>query len=325
VSRRVRWVVAALFLLLFAAGAVFVLFLRNPIATVVILQRRALDKAGFERVGIGAGPERIVGFEKGDGPPLLLLHGLGDQAGSWSAVAPALAGSWSVLAIDLPGHGDSEPREGDLKMAAVVAGAELALNRAASRGPAVVVGNSLGGWLAALLAARHPESVSRLVLVDGGPLRGEPGAPSLMPRDRREAAAVMSLVRDPSAPPIAGFVLDDVIRRAASGPIGRLSRDLPGLGAHLLDEAALAAVSTPTDLLWGASDRLVPLAYADRLLAALPAARLTTIERCGHIPQNECPERFLAALEEVLASGPQRPAQQGDDGKADESGAEPAS
>jgi len=157
-------------------------------------------------------------------------------------------------------------------------------------------------------------------------LRGEPGAPSLMPRDRREAGAVMALVRDPSAPPIAGFVLDDVVRRAASGPIGRLSRDVPGLVSHLLDEEALAAVSAPTDLLWGASDRLVPLAYADRLLAALPAARLTTIERCGHIPQNECPERFLSRLEELLAAAPPQPAASAapTDADAEAPAAEPA-
>jgi pimeloyl-ACP methyl ester carboxylesterase len=93
------------------------------------------------------------------------------------------------------------------------------------------------------------------------------------------------------------------VRRAAAGPIARLSRDLPGLVAHLLD-GRLGEIATPTELVWGVSDQVVPLAYAERLRAALPAARLARVERCGHIPQVECPERFTAVLAERLAAPP---------------------
>jgi pimeloyl-ACP methyl ester carboxylesterase len=304
VKNRGRWMAGGVLALLVALAAGAVLFVLHPIGTAYRLQRRTLASAGFERVVLGEGDARLTLFEAGSGPAILFLHGLGDQAGTWSKIAPAFLADHRVVLVDLPGHGDSAPASGPLTMASELAGAERALQRAAADGPAFVVGNSLGGWLATLLAARHPGEVARLVLVDGGPLRGEPGGPSLQPQDRREAARLMGMLRDASAPQLPGFVLDDVVRRSANGPIARLAADLPGLEAHLLDAAAVAAVRTPTDLLWGASDRLVPPAYAERLAAALPASRLTWVERCGHIPQVECPQRFLQALETVLASPP---------------------
>ncbi|HSM51738.1 MAG TPA: alpha/beta fold hydrolase [Thermoanaerobaculia bacterium] len=303
-SRRGRFVVAALGLVLLAVGIAFALFVRRPLATMAFLQRRGLAGAGFERVELGG--ERLVLFRAGSGPPLLFLHGLGDQAGSWAEVAPRFTASHRVLVADLPGHGASAPATGPLAMATLAAGAERLLAEAARDGRVTVVGNSLGGWLATLLAHRHPGQVERLVLVNGGALRGDEHGLSLQPRDRREAAALLARMRDAGAPPVPGFVLDDVVRAGATGPIARLAGDLAGFESHLLD-GRLGDLATPVDLLWGVSDAVVPLAYAERLLAALPAARLTPLERCGHVPQVECPERFLGALEPLLAAPPPAP------------------
>ncbi len=106
----------------------------------------------------------------------------------------------------------------------------------------------------------------------------------------------MALLRDPAAPPLPDWLLDDLVRRAPTGPTARLTRDLPGLIANLL-VGRLGEVKTPADLLWGASDQLMTLAYGERMLAQLPAARLTLLEHCGHIPQLECAPAFVAALE----------------------------
>jgi pimeloyl-ACP methyl ester carboxylesterase len=67
-----------------------------------------------------------------------------------------------------------------------------------------------------------------------------------------------------------------------------------------MTEAQLRELKVPVQLIWGASDRLVPLEYAHRIKAALPGAGLTVIEGCGHVPQQESPERFLAALLKLL-------------------------
>jgi pimeloyl-ACP methyl ester carboxylesterase len=308
---RWRWVGLAAGLLVAGLVAWGVWFVRNPLEALAKQRRSALGKAGFERQVVGSGEQAVTVFVAGSGTPLVFLHGTGDHAGTWSEVAPSFVASHRVVLVDLPGHGDSPPEDGELPMATVVAGVERVLGSqvvgGAAGSPAILVGNSLGAWLATLLAERHPAQVGRLVLVNGGALLGEPGGPSLQPKDRREAERLMNLLRDPAAPPLPGFVLDDVVRRAAAGPIARLGQDAAGLVAHLRSPEQLAAIATPVDLVWGVSDQLVPLAYAERLLRAFPAARLTRVERCGHVPQVECAPALGAALAEVLAAPPPAP------------------
>ena len=74
-------------------------------------------------------------------------------------------------------------------------------------------------------------------------------------------------------------------------------------GEFLLDDR-LVEISTPVELVWGESDRLMSIEYAERMLAELPRARLTRVPTCGHIPQAECPERFVETLLSVLETDP---------------------
>ena len=158
---------------------------------------------------------------------------------------------------------------------------------------------SLGAWVATVWAKEHPDRVAHLVLVNGGPLLGDRFDITLQPKTRAEADRTFQALRDPSSPIIPNFVIDDVIRVAATGPIARIAADAKNMPAFLLD-GKLAGFDVPVDLLWGASDKLVSVDYAKRLAAQLPAARLTTIEGCGHVPQAECPDRFTVALLKVL-------------------------
>ena len=111
----------------------------------------------------------------------------------------------------------------------------------------------------------------------------------------------MAMLRDPAAPPLPDWLLDDLVRRAPTGPTARMMRDIPGLVAHMLI-GRLGEVKTPADLLWGAADQLMKTTYAEQLLAELPAARLTLLEHCGHIPALECAPAFVAALDKLLAA-----------------------
>jgi pimeloyl-ACP methyl ester carboxylesterase len=104
----------------------------------------------------------------GDGPPALLLHGLAGNAEEWADTAAWLSARCHVVALDERGHGRSEPRPDDVSRAAHVADAALAIERL-GRGPALVVGQSLGGHLAILLAARRPALVRALVVVEASP------------------------------------------------------------------------------------------------------------------------------------------------------------
>lgn len=269
-------------------------------------RRDALLAGGFAPLVLGGEADRQVSLVKGSGQPLLFLHGVGNQGSSWFEVAPAFSGSHRVVVPDLPGHGESAPASGDLPMATIVGGAERLLLEVTSERKAIVVGNSMGAWIATLLALKHPDRVERIVLVNGGALPGDPGAPSLLPQNREQAAELMALLRDPAAPPLPDWLLDDLVRRAPTGPTARLTRDLPGLIANLLI-GRMGEVKTPADLLWGASDRLMKVTYAERMLAELPAGRLTLLEHCGHIPQLECAPAFVAALEKLLAGPPPPP------------------
>lgn len=295
--------IAALLLLLLAASGLA--FWRYPLATLAWVHRRQLTMSGLQRTVLpsSAGPQTF--FQGGSGPAVVLLHGAGDQAGTWSEVIPRLAGSYRILALDLPGHGASAPEAGPLTMETILAGIEAVL--ATATPPFTLVGNSLGAWVAMLYARRHPDRVARLVLIDGGPLRGDRPELTALPATRQQAARMMDAVLDPATPRPPGFILDDVARQFQRGPASRLS--LPDMQQYLFQ--SLEQFPVPVDLLWGESDRLVPLEYGKRMQAQLPAARLTVIPKCGHIPQQECPTAFVAALEAILRSSPpaRRPAE----------------
>lgn len=276
----------------------------HPLRLYELATRSGLERAGFAERTVDTRAGREVVFTAGDGPTLVLLHGAGDQAGAWYRVAPGLASRYRVVVPDLAGHGGSEPAEGALPMTLVVQGLEdLLAEPAIAPGPLVLVGNSMGAWMALLYAEAHPERVERVVAVNGGSITGAPAEVTLMPANREEARRLMEFLRDPSSPPVSDALLDDIVRRSRSGPIGRLMARVDDMALWLRD-GRLGAVQVPVDLLWGASDRLMTLDYAHRLEAGLPRVRLTQVPGCGHIPPNECPERFAAALDEVLAADP---------------------
>ncbi|MFQ5350826.1 MAG: alpha/beta fold hydrolase [Thermoanaerobaculia bacterium] len=274
----------------------------SPLARRDRERRAALAAAGLERTTLETGRGQLVYWQGGEGAPLVLLHGSGDSAGTFAAVVPQLLGDHRLLIPDLAGHGDSEPAEGVLPMATVVAGLESLLEEADLESP-VLAGNSMGAWLAMLYAHKHPGRVSRVVAINGGAILGEPSDIKLMPANRDEARRSMAAIRDPSSPPVPDEVLDDIVARANSGPIRRMMMDLAGMMAYLLD-GKLGEIATPVDLLWGESDGLMKLSYAEKMAAGLPRARITRIPQCGHIPMGECPERFVRLLREILAAEP---------------------
>jgi len=302
-GRKVIWGVLALLLVLLLGGAFA--FWRYPVELAIRTERRALASAGFTTSVIPSSAGPMTMWEAGSGPVVVLLHGAGDQAGAWSKVAPALTGKYRVLIPDLPGHAQSAPSEGPLPVGTILGGVVAVVQQKAGSEPVILVGNSLGGWLAMLYAREHPERVARIVAVNGGALLGRQDV-SLVPANREEARRLMALLRDPGSPQFPGFVLDDVVRRARTGPIGRMYATAADMMNYLLD-GKLHEVQTPVDLLWGESDELMSLEYAHRMEAQLTAPRLTTLPRCGHIPLRECPVALTDALKKLLQQPPPAP------------------
>jgi len=262
---------------------------------------QAVAAAGRERA-LAVHGRRVQLFEGGAGRPLLYLHGAGTYW--WMPVHDLLARRRRVLLPVHPGFGASEGFEAietmeDLVFHTLDVLDELALERAD------VVGLSLGGWLAAELALRHPGRVGRLVLVDAAGVRvpgvpmgdvfmaAPPKARQLLFHDPGSAVATALL---PDAPP--PDRLEAVLRgrEAAARLLWNPARHYRRLTSRLW------RIQAPTLVVWGAEDRLIPLAYGEAWAAGIRGARLVTLERCGHLPPLEQPERFAAAVLEFLES-----------------------
>ncbi|HYT10375.1 MAG TPA: alpha/beta fold hydrolase [Mycobacteriales bacterium] len=272
----------------------------------------------------------------GGGEPALYVHGLGGASTNWTDLADLLSGRLHGEALDLPGFGRSGPLPRREYSVAGHARTVVALLEQSGRGPVHLFGNSLGGAVSVVVAARRPDLVRTLTLVS-------PALPSLRPRrgsdltlplllvpgvarlvERRlatlpppvRAQAVLDLCfADPSVVPPNRFAeaVEEVVRRqdvpwameAFTASLRALARSyaLPGEGS-LWRQAA--AVRAPTLVVWGDHDRLVPVALASRTAATVPDARLLVLPGVGHVAQLEEPETvaraFLGLLEDTAGT-----------------------
>ncbi|MGA2337453.1 MAG: alpha/beta hydrolase [Terriglobales bacterium] len=293
-------------LLVFAAVSALIvfsiLFFLRPVATMVWLRRSALRRAGLRKIRLTTTVGGQIVWHGGAGPLLVLLHGAGDQAGTWNKVVPEVKRHFQLVIPDLAGHGQSDPAAGVLSLGTLLTALEQLLDAKPWRdAPLVLVGNSLGAWMAMLYTHKCPQRVTRVILIDGGPIKAVSEI-GIMPKDREEARRALDAVLDPSTPRRPNFVLDDLVRVSNTGPISRLlAAGEEDMSKYLLD-GKLASFQLPVDLIWGASDRLVPLDYAKKLQSQLPHSTLTVIEHCGHGPQLERPQELTRVLLQVLAS-----------------------
>ncbi|QOY89819.1 alpha/beta fold hydrolase [Paludibaculum fermentans] len=271
---------------------------RQPSKYAQTMSRWTLGQAGLQKRSVDSGEGAQVVWQAGRGQVVVLLHGEGDQAGIWAkALTEFPRSQYQLLIPDLAGHGESAPVSGPLSMATMLAGLKAVL---APHGSVILVGHSMSAWLAMLYAGENPGQVSRVVAVNGGPLRGLRTDVRLLPQDRAEARRLMEAMRDPGSERIADYVLDDLVRSGVRGPLARVltaQRD----SREVVLESHLAAFPVEVDLIWGESDQLMPLAFAEQLKAELPGARLTTIPKCGHVPHQERPQEFARVLAKVLA------------------------
>lgn len=284
-----------LLVLVVLAGA---LFWKRPIAVLTWTSRASLALGGLTKKKVPASIGPQVFWEQGSGKVVVLLHGIGDNAGTWAKVAPALSKTFHVIVPDLAGRGQSAPATGPISFDAVLAGIEAVLSSSVPAKPVVLVGSSLGAWMAMLYTLKHPARVEHLVLVNGGGSLGINPNVTLMPSSREEARALFDAMLHRGSTSVPRCLLDDVVRRAPNSPVKRFSFD--DITRNLLD-TRLREFALPVDLIWGESDKLVPLDYAERMTEGLPSARLTVLTHCGHIPHREQPALFIETLRKVLA------------------------
>jgi esterase len=253
---------------------------------------------------------RLNIVEAGQGPPVVLLHGLFGSAQNWGAIQRRLAARHRVLALDLRNHGSS-PRDAVMDYPAMAADVAETI-AGVTAAPAAVVGHSMGGKVAMALALAHPELVSRLVAADIAPvayppsLRGYVEAMQALPLraglTRREAdAALEAAVPEPG---IRGFLLQNI----------RFGQDPPEWRLGLAEIAAAMPViegfpefgtpyAGPTLVLAGEHSHYIRPEHHPRFRALFPKARFATVPGAGHWVHAENPEGFLALVEPFLAGG----------------------
>jgi pimeloyl-ACP methyl ester carboxylesterase len=257
-------------------------------------------------------------LEAGSGPPVLALHGLGATKGSFLPTVTALAGWFRVIAVDLPGFGDSDKPIGAAYDARFFAGAVTDLLDALELDRVHLIGNSLGGRIALEVGLRYPDRVGRLALL----------APSLAWRRDRPWAPLLRLVR-----PEIGLVqlapralVRSIVHRLIPGadegwtaagvdeflrayltPAGRAAFYAAARHIYLEEPHGeegfwprLRELEADALFVWGRRDRLVPIAFERHVAEALPRARHLELD-CGHVPQIERPGPTYDAIRAFLS------------------------
>jgi pimeloyl-ACP methyl ester carboxylesterase len=257
----------------------------------------------------------------GDGPPLLLIHGIGGDWRTWEPVLEGLARRHRVVAVDLPGHGDSAKGAGDYSLGAL-ASALRDLCGALGIGRATVIGHSLGGGVAMQFSYQFPERCERLVLVSSGGLGPDVGLPlrmAVLPGSGLvlsvAAPAVRSLIgaaasagralRLHPSPEVAFYartfsaLADSDTRSAFLGTL----RGVVGRRGQLVDarDRLYLAEHMPTLIVWGERDAMLPVSHGQAAHEAMPGSVLEVFEGAGHLPQLDDPERFVSVVEEFVA------------------------
>jgi pimeloyl-ACP methyl ester carboxylesterase len=258
----------------------------------------------------------------GEGPAVLLIHGITNSSATWDRVFDLLAERYTVIAPDLIGHGQSAKPRGDYSMGAYASGLrDLMVALEVDR--ATFVGHSLGGGIAMQLAYQFPERCERLVLVASGGLGPEvsimlragtlPGAELVIPWLNRIAFAVGGVLGGtlgrvglrPSTDMeeiAAGFSsLADLEARKAFVQTLRASIDLEGQRVDARDRLYLAAEG-PTMIVWGAHDRIIPLKHGDEAHELIRGSRLEVFPDAGHFPHRADPVRFARVLCDFIES-----------------------
>jgi pimeloyl-ACP methyl ester carboxylesterase len=265
---------------------------------------------------------RTVGYaEAGSGDLLLLIHGMAGHAENWHSVIEPLARSNTVIAPDFPGHGHSAPGGGDYSLGSLASGLrDLMLTLGHER--ATLVGHSLGGGVAMQFTYQFPEMVERLVLVSSGGLGRDvspilraaalPGADLFISATAGIGGRVGSWVGQglgalgltPTADVAEvtrGYAtLADPERRQAFLATLHAVVGTDGQRIAALDRLYLAD-ALPLLIVWGDRDPIIPVAHAEEAHRALANSRLEIFEGVGHVPQLECPGKFIAAVERFLA------------------------
>jgi pimeloyl-ACP methyl ester carboxylesterase len=259
---------------------------------------------------------RVHYQEKGEGAPLVLLHGYTASTFAWKDVFEPLSEQFRVIAVDMKGFGFSGKPDGDYTRRAqgdlvIRLLDHLKIDRA------ILCGNSMGGEVSMNAAVRHSDRVSALILVDssgvtvGGGGSVAPGVaswPVIGPALMSLALTSDSMVRDGLRQCFydKSIVTDEQVAayyRPLKTRDGQHAAYLARAQAAINTiEPEISKIAQPTLIIWGAEDELIPPEAGRRLNSLIAGSRLVVFDKCGHVPQAEMPGRFAGEVKSFVAS-----------------------
>ncbi|WP_340313449.1 acetoin dehydrogenase dihydrolipoyllysine-residue acetyltransferase subunit [Rhizorhabdus argentea] len=259
-----------------------------------------------------AGPQRIdidgamISYRRqGEGPSkLVMIHGFGGDASGWGFVQQALAVSQEVVALDLPGHGNSSKdiRDGSFCGQAEVVAAFIA---ALGLGRVHIVAHSMGGGVALALALSHPDQIMSLTLIAPAGLGPDINTSYLnafiAAQKRRDVEEALRLLfHDETL--VNRSLAEDVLKyKRMDGVADALSTIFAGFVKDGVQRVSLrdqlAAITVPLTILWGDQDRIIPVQHTDGLAGP---ARILRIQGAGHMPHVEASDQVIAAVKDTI-------------------------
>ena len=250
---------------------------------------------------------------EGRGEPVVFVHGLLASSATWQEVLRPASAGHPAIAVDLPGFGCSDrPWPFDYTVEGAAHGLTDFLD-VRGIGRAVLVGNSLGGAAAMLIAAEHPERVAALVLVAPATSEAPIVWPVLLLRAPRLGEIALALASRPlvayglrswlfaGGARVTDHAIDDAwfpltipgTRRAALAATRSNPRRYVGIETR---------IRVPTLIIWGREDRMLPVREGERLAAGIAGSRFVVLADAGHLPQREQPAAFSRAVAEFLSA-----------------------
>jgi pimeloyl-ACP methyl ester carboxylesterase len=254
--------------------------------------------------------QKIHYLEAGSGPNLILLHGLGGSSQVWGFNIGPLAEKYHVFVPDQIGFGKSDKPFVNYRIRTYVDFLDQFCQQLKIERP-ILVGNSMGGWIAAIYAATYPDRVDKLVLVDAAGYAPPKDFDTraffgLNPTTRAEMKVLSAKVFYNKA-----FLSDTAIDQAMTARLGagdgytiKSITESIIRGEDFLDDV-VKTIKQPTLVVWGREDGLLPLSDAERFHKDIPGSMVVVIDQCAHVPNIEKPGEFNAAVIKFLSGGAQ--------------------
>ena len=249
--------------------------------------------------------QKIHYVEAGTGPTVILLHGLGGSTQVWQFNIGALAEKYHVVVPDQIGFGKSDKPLVNYRIRTYVDFLDqfckqLKIERA------TLIGNSMGGWVAAMFAASFPDRVDKLVLVDAAGYAPPKDLDTriffgLNPTTREGMKVLVEKVFYNKAFQTDAAIDMAIAARLAAGDGYTINSITESIirGEDFLDDV-VKTIKRPTLLIWGRQDGLVPLAEGERFNKDIAGSKMIVIDQCGHVPNLEKPGEFNAAVLKFL-------------------------